>query len=303
MKWSARISYFTSCPNKDFCPVELSSFLPAERRLPGYMIFFPVLCKDSPRIYDFLSCPQKGFWRRYYFLSCPLKRRLHGNIILFPACRKTFGRIYFYLLPVERLFPRYIIFMFCPLKGFCPDGLFSFLPLEWLLPVSLSPRIKFHSRSWGVHRVSVSLTSLRASDVSCVWSRYRSSSRGGALFNVSIFKVPTDSVFIESLLSRIFSHRYMHTGGALSHFLSCANLLVHDWVLIILCGRRKAKKFPLLKLSSPLPVAKEKTSFGFRNPDARSKEEPIKKLPKASLRDRGLKHRSCFSRIRSFGYD
>jgi hypothetical protein len=54
------------------------------------------------------------------------------------------------------------------------------------------------------------------------------------------------------------------------------------------CGRRKAKKFPLLKLSSPLPVAKEKKSFGFRNPDARSKEEPIKKLPKGSLRDRGL---------------
>jgi hypothetical protein len=41
------MSYFISCPNKGFCPVDLFSFLPGERRLPGYMIFFPVLCKAS----------------------------------------------------------------------------------------------------------------------------------------------------------------------------------------------------------------------------------------------------------------
>lgn len=140
--------------------------------------------------------------------------------------------------------------MICPFKGFCPDGLFSFLPLEWLLPVSLSPSLSADqnpSAQVGRARcclwVSVSLTSSRASAVSCAWPRYRSSSRGGALFNVSILQVPTDSVFIKSLLSRIFSRRYMHTGGALSHFLSCANLVVHDWVLITLSvaeGRQKS---------------------------------------------------------------
>ncbi len=110
------MSYFISCPKKGVCP--------------GYMILFPVLCKYSARIYDFLSCPQRGFCRRYYFLSCPLKRLLHGNIILFPAGGKTFARIYFYLMPVERLLPGDIIFMFWPLKGFCPEGLFSFL--RWI---------------------------------------------------------------------------------------------------------------------------------------------------------------------------
>ncbi len=123
------------------------------------------------------------------FLSCPLKRLLHGNIILFPARGKTFARIYFYLLPVGRLIPGDIIFIFCPLKGFCPEGLFSFLPLEWLLPVSLSLSLRgSNSIRAGGAWVSVSLTSSRASEVSCVWPLYRSSSRGGALFNFSIFQ-------------------------------------------------------------------------------------------------------------------
>jgi hypothetical protein len=188
------------------------------------MIFFPARRKASAR--------------KFFFLSYPLKRLLHGNITLFPACGKTFDRIFFYLLPVERLLPGDIISMFCPLKGFCP-GEVIFFPAAGMAAARLSlsadqiPSAQVGRARWCLW-VSVSLTSLRASEVSGVWSRYRSSSRGGALFNVSIFKVPTDSVFIESLLSRIFSHRYMHTGGALSHFLSCANLLVHDWLLITL---------------------------------------------------------------------
>ncbi len=195
------------------------------------MIFFPTRKKASAGdIISFLPA-EKASARKYYFISCPWED-VCSDIFLFTARGKTS--------------PGDIIFMFCPLKGFCPEGLFSFLPLEWLLPVSLSLSLSLRgSNSFraGGAWVSVSLTSSRASEVSCVWPRYRSSSRGGALFNFSIFQVPTDSVFIKSLLSRIFSHRYMHTDGALSHFLSCANLLVHDWVLITLSvaeGRQKS---------------------------------------------------------------
>jgi hypothetical protein len=125
-----------SCPLKGFCP-EIFNFLLVEVFCPDELFdFLPE--KASARDISFSFLPEKRLLPEMLFLSCPLKRLLHGNIIWFPARGKTFARIYFYLLPVGRLIPGDIIFMFCPLKGFCPEGLFSFLPLEWLLPVSLS---------------------------------------------------------------------------------------------------------------------------------------------------------------------
>jgi hypothetical protein len=155
---------------------------------------------------------------------------LLGYISIYCPWEDFSRRYYFYVLPVERLLPGGVIFF--PAAGMAAAR----------VSLSLSLRGSNSFRAGGAG-VSVSLTSSRASEVSCVWPRYRSSSRGGALFNFSIFQVPTDSVFIKSLRSRIFSHRYMHTDGALSHFLSCANLLVHDWVLITLSvaeGRQKS---------------------------------------------------------------
>jgi hypothetical protein len=192
------------------------------------MIFFPARRKASAGyIISFLS-DEKASALKYYFISCPWED-VCSDIFLFTARGKTYTRrYYFYVLPVERILPGGVIFF--PAAGMAAARL------------SLSLRGSNSIRAGGAW-VSVSLTSSRASEVSCVWPLYRSSSRGGALFNFSIFQVPTDSVFIKSLLSRIFSHRYMHTDGALSHFLSCANLLVHDWVLITLSvaeGRQKS---------------------------------------------------------------
>ncbi len=140
LKSSARMSYFISCPNKGFCPDELFYFLPAERRLPGYMIFFPARRKASA-----------------------------GDIIFFPARWKGFCTvILFYFLPVGRLLLGYIS-IYCPWKDFSPEILFwwsarwkasarmgYFLSCRWngccpSLSLPLSPRIKIHPRSWGVH--------------------------------------------------------------------------------------------------------------------------------------------------------
>jgi hypothetical protein len=122
-----------------FCPDELFDFLPEIGVCPGYMIFFPTRKKASAGdIISFLPA-EKASARKHYFISCPWED-VCSDIFLFTARGKTS--------------PGDIIFMFCPLKGFCPEGLFSFLPLEWLLPVSLSlslsPRIKFLPRRWGV---------------------------------------------------------------------------------------------------------------------------------------------------------
>lgn len=230
-----------SCPLKGFCP-EIFNFLLVEVFCPDELFdFLPE--KASARDIWFSFLPEKRLLPEILFLSCPLKRLLHENIILFPARGKTFARIYFYLLPVGRLLPEILFLCSARLKASARRGYFLSCRWNGCCPsLSLSLRGSNSIRAGGAW-VSVSLTSSRASEVSCVWPRYRSSSRGGALFNFSIFQVPTDSVFIKSLLSRIFSHRYMHTDGALSHFLSCANLLVHDWVLINLSvaeGRQKS---------------------------------------------------------------
>jgi len=105
-----------------FCTDIWFSFLPAERLLPEILFSFLPAEKASARKYYFISCRWEDF--------C-------SDIFLFNARGKTSPRrYYFYVLAVERLLPGGVIF---------------FPALDWLLPVSLSPRIKFHPRRRGVH--------------------------------------------------------------------------------------------------------------------------------------------------------
>jgi hypothetical protein len=102
------------------------------------MIFFPARRKASAGyIISFLS-DEKASALKYYFISCPWED-FCSDIFLFTARGKISPRIYyFHVLPVERLLPGGVIFF--PAAGMAAAR----------LSLSLSPRIKFHPRRWGV---------------------------------------------------------------------------------------------------------------------------------------------------------
>jgi hypothetical protein len=102
------------------------------------MIFFPTRKKASAGdVISFLPA-EKASARKYYFISCPWED-VCSDIFLFTARGKTYTRrYYFYILPVERILPGGVIFF--PAAGMAAAR----------LSLSLSPRIKFHPRRWGV---------------------------------------------------------------------------------------------------------------------------------------------------------